>query len=514
MDFGTLVARNATRLADKTAVVSGKTRLTYARLSERAGRVAGALLSLGARPGQRVAILCENRSEYMELSLGCVRCNVVALHVNWRMPAGKVRGILDSHSVDYLFVSDRFSGLFEELRGALPARVQVVNIGGDIKGVPCYENLLAAQSAPFVDVEKNDGDPAMIFFTSGSTGNPKGVKFSHKGMVCHAMSNIVSACWTEDTTYLFATPLFHATAAGALTVLACGGTLVLLDGVHFPEYFETIERERVTRIALIPTLLKRILEYPGLEGYDLSSVRLLAYSSAPMPPELIKQTAKRLDCGFLQSYGMTEMGPVLCVLTPEDHRGVNGDSYVEKLFSVGRPMVDVMVRIVDERGEDCAPGAHGELVVRGYGMMQGYDNLPEATERAIKDGWYYTGDMGYADGEGYIYIASRKSDMIITGGENVYPLEVENCIRALAEDVDDVAVMGFPDEEWGEIVVAFVVRKVGSAIGEERVAAHCREHMESYKKPREVVFIEEIPLNASGKTDKIKIREKYLCGNG
>ncbi len=510
MDFGTLLERSAIRLPHKTAVVSGTVRLSYQELDRRVNRLARALLVWGVKPQKKVAIACHNTNEYAEVVFACAKINAVSVHLNWRMSAQEMAYHLNAEACSLLFFSEHFAETYEALMPLLEKPLSVIAIGGKLPQAIDYEKFIEGrpETRPVCPLPGDD-DIAMELFTSGTTSRPKGVLLSHKSMVCHVMTNIIEAEWTEDTCYLFSTPLFHAASCGAYITLLCGGTLVLTTGMRFPDYLELIVREKVTRIAVVPVLLKRILEYSELADYDLSSLRIVGYSSAPMPPELIQRALSILHCGFLQTYGMTEMGPVICVLGSQDHCLTKEDGNNKRLYSAGKPVFSVDLRILREDGRECMVEEPGEVVVRGYGMMSGYSAMPQATAEAVRDGWYYTGDIACRDEAGYVYIVDRKADVIISGGENISSREVENCILQLEKDVDMAAVIGVPDAIWGETVKAFVVRKPNSPITERDIVCHCKGNIASYKKPSSVEFVDELPINANGKIIKNVLRQRY-----
>lgn len=275
----------------------------------------------------------------------------------------------------------------------------------------------------------------------------------------------------------------------------------MLSSNKIRHFLETAVREKSTRISVVPSYLHWILEFEDLQSYDLSSIDTIVYSSAPMPRSLINAAVEKLHCKFIQGYGMTEMG-IISLLMPEDHLATNESDQNKRLYSVGRPMPGVEIRVVDSYGEPCEVGNTGEIIAKSPAMMKGYCNLPEETAKVIHDGWYYSGDIGYFDEQNFLHLVDRKKDILISGGENISPKEVETCIYTMKDDVKTVAVVGIPDGRWGETVAAFVVKHARSSIKEEDIQQYCKEHPASYMKPRYVIFIDEMPINENGKIKK------------
>jgi acyl-CoA synthetase (AMP-forming)/AMP-acid ligase II len=307
-------------------------------------------------------------------------------------------------------------------------------------------------------------------------------------------------------------PMFHIAIFGPINNMFLGGTNVFLHGFDFEPFLSCIEKERVNVLALTPVIISFLLSYPELEKYDLSSLESIGYAAAPMPLPLLKKAIETFGCRFSQAFGMTEMSPVMTILTPDQHVTEGPDYKLKRLESVGRPIVNVEVKVVDEAGKECPVGTTGEIIGRGDTMMKGYYKMPEATAEAIRDGWYHTGDMGYFDEYGYLYIVDRKKDMIISGGENIYPKEVEDCIQQMP-GIADVAVIGVPDEKWIETVKALIILEPGVELTEEAVIRHCRANLASYKKPTSVEFMAGFPRNSMGKVQKHRLREPFWKGH-
>lgn len=509
MNIGRLLERNAQKHHNKTAVVFETTRLTYADLNGRIDQLAHALLAEGVRPQQKVAIVCHNSNQYVEIIFACAKLNVIPVHFNWRLSAKEIHYLLEQDQISLIFFSARYEDTYLALRPVLGRQVKVVSVGGLLEAALEYEALLRLYpQMPLVNLpDEADEDVAMQFFTSGTTGHPKGVLHTHRGIISQSLMTIADAGWTRDTVYLFATPMFHTAATGTITTLIYGATLVLMAAFEMEEYLSIIDREKVTRILAVPNMLRRMLDYPALDNHDLGSLQIISYAGAPMPNSVMDRALARFNCGFVQTYGMTEMAPVLCVLGTQDHVIAKNACDHSQLYSVGRPVMGVDLKIVDEDCAPCPEGVIGEIVVRSYSAMRGYTGSPEATSGGFRGQWYHTGDIGYIDRNGFVFRVDRKDDMIVSGGENIYPLEVENCINMLTEDVVDVAVIGIPDEYWGQVVKAIIVRKPDSKITAEDIISHCKQNIASYKKPSVVEFTQALPRNANGKIQKNLLRQ-------
>lgn len=515
MEFGYLLERAANRYPAKTAIVFEHKRFTFAQFNARVNRLANALLDLGVRHQDRIGLVCHNSNSYLEIVFACARIGAVSTHFNWRLPAQELQALIDEAECRLVFMS---TGLAQA--GALLSwneRVEIIGIGEVRHSCRDYEALLQAYAPAAPDIAVAENDLVLQLYTSGTTGRPKGVMFTHKNTVSHCLANIIDTEWTENDTFLFALPLFHASASGVYNSIACGSTTVIQNGFRSETYLRAVAAERVTAIGIIPTMLSSLLEYPELRRFDLSSLRKVIYGSAPIRVELLQKCLGLFRCQFYQLFGMTEMSPVVCVLSPRDHLlngqppAAGGGPY-NKLGSVGQAAIGSRIRIVDEHHADCPRGAIGEIIVKGPGMMHGYYKREAETRGAVKNGWYYTGDLGYFDADGYLYVVDRKTDMLISGGENIYPKEIENCILQLQDDIADVAVIGVPDDKWGEAVKALVIKKQNSAITAQAVIMHCENNMASYKKPKSVEFVEALPRNSTGKIQKNILKEAYWQG--
>jgi long-chain acyl-CoA synthetase len=492
-----IVERAAAYHADRAAVAQGGLRLTYGEVTGRAVRLAGAMLARGVRPGDRVAILSRNNFRYLEVNLACAYAGFILIPLNHRLAAKEIEGILARTEARLLFQALPYE----------PRDIVAVTWGDD--DPPGHANEYEAMIARNQPLERAAqvtlDDIAQIFFTSGTTGEPKGACLTHRNLTATAYDTVTSLELTGDDVWLHAPPMFHLVDA----VATWGITLV--GGLHVTEHFDpttfaaTVRDHKVTQTALPPTLLDMVLRR-GINREDFRSLNRLSFGGAPMPEPLYRKLSAAFGCPLTQSYGASEVSGGVCQQLPRDLLR-NGGKFTN---SVGQPLPNIFVRIIDEDGKPLRAGEIGEIAVSGPRVMAGYWRNDTATRTAIPDGWYRTGDLGKCDEDGHYTIAGRKKDMIITGGENVYPMEVEN---ALLEHpaVAEAAVFGVPSERWGEEVRAVVVLNAGVSATPEALIAHCRNLIGGYKVPKAIdVAAEPLPKSGPGKIAKSLIRAAYL----
>ena len=483
-----LLSWSARRHAGRVAVEGPQGTVTFARLADRVARVAAGLRDLGLSPGDRVLDLQPNQNSSIELDLATSWAGLVRVHLNYRLHERDWARIAEDSGATALVYDARFADRAEFLRDAMPH----VSIG-DGPGAS-YEKLADGPAMP-----AETRDLVSLNYTSGTTGNPKGVRREHANRLAGAAAmaaDVAPGLSTADT-YLHAGPITHTSGLFMLPCLAAGARQLVLPAFDTGDLLEAVRERGATHTALVPTMIARLLADPALDAP--LGLKMLAYAGAPMPPAHIREAHERITPALVQYYGLVEAIPPITVLSPEDHRrGL--DERPELLTSAGRAATGVELRIADDTGEALPPGEIGEVLVRGRAVMSGYWS-GDSGARPIRDGWLHTGDLGRIAPDGHLYLVDRKGDMIITGGYNVYPREVEEALAA-AEGVEQVAVVGLADPEWGQRIVAYYT---GPA-EESDVDAHARRELASYKKPKEYRRLEAFPLNSTGKIDKKALR--------
>jgi acyl-CoA synthetase (AMP-forming)/AMP-acid ligase II len=485
---------------------------TFREVAGRVARLAGGLRGLGVDSGDRVAMLSLNSDRYLEYLLAVPWADAVLNPINIRWNESEIIYALTDSDTRVLLVDDAHQGMLAAIRAGCEDLVAVYCGDGPAPdGTVDYEELIAGAST-VPDVRRGGNELAGIFYTGGTTGDPKGVMLSHVAMVTSWLGAIASGYLFGSghrTRYLHAAPMFHLAdlaAWGAATLL--GGTHVIVPRFDPAAVLSAIENHHVSDIALVPTMVQAIVDHPELSAYDLSSVRAILYGASPIPQTLLERaTAALPGASFTQAYGMTELAPIATLLGPEDHANP------ALLRSAGRAVPNCEVRIVDETGAEAPRGAVGEIVVRGGNVMLGYWNKPDETAAVIRDGWMHTGDGGFMDEAGYLFIVDRMKDMIVTGGENVYSAEVENAL-ARNPAVSQCAVIGIPDRDWGESVHAVVVLRSGAQTSSEEIRRHVKGFIAGYKAPRSVEFVDALPMSGAGKILKRELRRPYWpdCG--
>jgi long-chain acyl-CoA synthetase len=408
-------------------------------------------------------------------------------------------------------VDDYFVRVVPALSAALPElRYLFAGNGARPAGMADYEACLAAATPAVFDGPLPDENGVVaLFYTSGSTGGPKGVMLTHKNLYANAMHGMVALAVTKDWVWLHGAPMFHvADATVVYSLVMQGGRSCFVPAFDPEACLKAIERYRVTHTFVVPTMLNAMVNHPAFDRYDTSSLRMLIYGASPMPLDLLRRALEKLRCPFAQGYGLSEASPTLTYLGHEDHTLENSGRQFAPVKSAGRPVLGVEVRVVDLNDRELPPGEVGEVVARGDNIMKGYWNQPAITAETLRGGWLHTGDMGTFDARGYLYILDRKKDMIKPGGENVYSPEVESMIASHPE-VLEVAVIGLPDDTWGEAIKAAVVCRPGSALTEAELIDYCRERMAHFKCPTSVDFMDALPKGGTGKVQKTVLRDRY-----
>lgn len=507
--LGEMMARNSRKFPDKEALVYGETRLTYKQFNARINQLAHALLDLGIERGGKVAILAFNCNQFMEAYFALAKIGGVAVPLNFRHHAEELKYITNHSDAEAFIMGEAFVETVRAMRKELLQVKNYISITDNpVEGMLHYESWITKYSddEPLVFVDEED--PVFIMYTAGTTGRPKGAVLTHKNeVVMWMLASIfvfsepgLSDLWNSRT--FAVSPVFHLAALGlCLLNFFAGATVVLPTEVFNPEYImKTIEEEKITATLMIPAMTNFLLQLPDLEKYDASSLQIYASGAAILPKETRKQIAKHFpNAKIFDMFGQTEMSPMVSGLGHSESPG--------RETSVGKPIPLIEMRVVDD-DNDVPVGAVGEAIYRGPTVMKEYYKDPEATAQAMRGGWFHSGDLVRQDEEGYIYIVDRKKDMIVSGGENIYPAEIEEVLYKHPK-ILECAVIGVYSEEWGEDVKAIVVCKEGETMTEEEVVKHCKEHLASYKKPKSVEFVDALPHSSIGKVLKTVLREKY-----
>jgi acyl-CoA synthetase (AMP-forming)/AMP-acid ligase II len=512
MTLDRIVRRNALRFPARAAVLAGTGSITWQELDRRVDRIANALRARGLAAADRVAVLLGNCAEMVELYFGIARAGLIAVPLNGRLTNGEMSQLLERAEPALLVVGAALAEPFGQTLAcaASPARLWVV--GGELPGAERYERVVEqADDAP-IESPANDDEPFAIFFTSGTTGLPKGAMVSHRNLVANAFNQFVADASRPDDVNLVATPLYHMGAVFmSVTYMMLGCTQVVLEKFDPAAWLDAVARYRASVSLLVPTMINAVVNHPATAQADLESLRCLFYGGGPMPPKVLRRAMQSLRCGFTQGYGLTETLEAT-FLVASDHVLDGDERQQRRLASAGREAVGAEVRVVTSEGRDAAPFEVGEVLVRSESVIAGYWRMPEETARVIRDGWFHTGDLGYLDDERYLFVVDRIKDMVVTGGVNVYTKEVE-AVLFEHPAVLEAAVVGLPDDEWGEVVAAAVVVRPGHALSAEALIEHCRKSLAGFKKPRVVHFLDDLPRNPSGKILKRELR-RQLSGAG
>lgn len=508
LNLAYFLTRTAKLHPQRPAILHGDTMLDYRSLDERVGRLAGALLGLGLRHGDRVGIVVEAEPRAIECLLAPLRAGLVLVPMNPRLHASEYAFMLRKCGAKALLVSHERLGDLLSARTEFSELQHVIGMdASSVAGVIDYEGLLAgAQAIPDVDV--NDHDLAWIFFTSGTTGQPKGAMHTHRSLRTMVETQLIESLPVKrDDRLAVLTPMSHAAGLMVFHEVAGAGTHVFpaFRGFRAEDFYDFVERQRITKCMLVPTMIQRLLDAPWPVQRDLSSLQIVMYGAAPMYVERLKEAISRFGPIFVGVFAQGE-APLACTWLPREEHAVSGEVGVKRLASVGRECYGVQVRVVDDDDRVLPPNATGEIAVRGDLVMQGYWDDPEATSRTLRNGWLHTGDVGHMDEDHYLYITDRLKDMIIKGGTNIYPREIEEVLY-LHPDVREATVFGIPDPEWGEMVVAAVSLRREAPSMEEALGAWCVAHLSAFKKPGRFHFVDELAKNGYGKIMKREVRK-------
>jgi acyl-CoA synthetase (AMP-forming)/AMP-acid ligase II len=496
-------------------VFEGK-RWTYAQIWERAIKLANALRKMGAEKGDRIGMLQVNCNQYVEAYYASAMIGTIFVPLNFRAKSDELSYMITNAEAKILFVGSRYSEMVGAMLLELPTVKHCISIDRKDEKRLYYEDVIDSASSDESFIEIGDEDITMLMYTAGTTGRPKGVPLRHSAFVSYVLENVEPASPDIEERNLLTVPLYHVAGIQAMLAAIYGGrTLVMMRQFEVKEWLEAIQKEKATRAMLVPTMLKRVIDDPDFSRYNLSSLKVVTYGAAPMPFEVIDRAIKMMPwVKYINAFGQTETASTITSLGPEDHNIKGTEEEKQKKLkrlssSIGRPLPDVEVKIVDGEGKALSSLEVGEIWARGPRIMTGYWRDEQKTSQVMtQDGWLRTGDMGWMDEEGYIYLAGRGDDMIIRGGENISPEEVENVLHSHPK-VEEAAVIGVPDPEWGQEPRAVIVLKKGKAATSEEIIEYCRSKLSGFKRPRSVVFLDSLPRNPMGKVLRKKLREEY-----
>ncbi|MBI5584867.1 MAG: long-chain fatty acid--CoA ligase [Deltaproteobacteria bacterium] len=484
------------------AVVDGRRRVTYRELNDRVNRLAGVLQSLGLKPGDRCALLAYNCLEYVEVIFATAKMGLLLVPLNWRLSPAELAFNLSDSGSETLIFDPGFAEVVLNLVGQTSVRRLLVLGAEEQIGAPAYDQVLTGSSGTEPEPAAPVGldTPHIIMYTAGTTGRPKGAVLTQGASFWNALNLEMDLHFTARDRDLLVLPMFHIGGIGLFTLplLQAGGTVVIQRTFEPAETLRLLQEEQITLFFGVPAVFLFLIQHPDFRAQAFEQTRLVMSGGAPLPISLVKQY-QQAGIVLQQGFGMSEAAPSIATLRRE--------KALEKAGSIGRALFYLEARVVDEDLKEVATDAVGELVIRGPNLMQGYWNRPEATAEALAGGWFHTGDLARMDEEGDLTIVERKKDMFISGGENVYPAEVENVLFELAP-VSEAAVVGLPDEKWGEVGRAVVVLKEGQTVSEAEILDHLRGRLARYKIPKSVVFVDRLPRNAAGKVLKTELRER------
>ena len=502
-----LIEFHAARRPDKIALYYGDETLTFAEWDRRSNRVANALIASGCPAQARIAYVGKNDSRYFEAMMGCAKANMVLTAISWRLALPEILFLLNDFDTELLLLDVTYLDYLEEIRAARPQYRQIILIGGELPSIPNFDAWRDGFADTVPVAERRADNVVFQLHTSGTTGRPKGAMLTHRNMLSaarHAETGELGK-WDADDIVLTPLPLFHSGGTcWAMYAPYIGAANYITREANSAHVLQAFAAAPITKAGLVPAIIQQIINDPAFDKSKITHLQTIGYGGSPITVDLLRRGIKELNCGFLQMFGMTETATMGTTLLPEDHDLARP----ELLTSCGRPNHDMELRIVGEDGTVLPARETGEIWLRGPTVMKGYYNRPEATAEVLRDGWYHSGDAGFLDEAGYLYLRDRIKDLIISGGENIYPAEVE---RAVAEHpaVLEVGVIGVPSERWGEDVKAFVVLREGMQVSGPELIQHCRSQIASFKCPKSIEFLDILPRNPSGKILKRELRAPF-----
>jgi acyl-CoA synthetase (AMP-forming)/AMP-acid ligase II len=517
MTVGDMLTRNANKFPKKLAVVSKGRSLDFETLNKRVNSLSNALLKKGLQKGDRIGVLVHNCHQFIELYFAAARTGGIFCPYNNHLKAGELKNIIDYSAPRFLFLDDDYGGVIKDLKQELSSVDRYISLEKpDWSFMEDYEDYAEGENGEEPETKISENDVISMFFTAGTTGKPKGAMKTHQHLISNAVAGVIELTVSYDEKVLVTFPMYHVAFEDNLVRHSFMPNTFYLKregGFNPVQVLEYISQERITRCQFVPTMIHSLVQVPDVKKYDLSSLRLILYASAPMPVELLKRALTIFSCGFAQMYGQTESGPIITVLKPEDHILDGSEKKLKRLASSGKPSINYEVRIVDVNDDDVPVGEVGEIIGRSEAMTIGYWQMPQETAEKLKNGWLHTGDLGKVDEDGYVYVVERKNDMIISGGINIYPREIEEVLYKHPA-ISEVSVIGVPDEHWGEAVKAVIVLKEGCQAVDTEIIEFCGKFVAGFKKPKTVDFWTELPKSPQGKILKREIRRFYEKTSG
>ncbi len=499
INIGAFLTKRALMSPNREALVCNDVRRTFAECNTKANKLAHAMSGLGIGHGDRVGVLALNEPEYYDLLFGLGKIGAVMVPINYRLAGPEMQFILDDAGIKALVISAEYVEVTDTFRNDIPAKDIICISDSPPEWAQSYEAFIGGASEQEPEIIGGDDDTLTILYTSGTTGQPKGAELTHNNYFWTSV-NMSATLGETGETFLVALPLFHIGALGGVPMFVhLGQRVVLLRSFDAKRFLELIQDEKITGFGSVPALLMFLKLVPDFDKYDWSSVRVILVYAAPVPVTLIKEYAE-VGIEVRQLYGLTECtGPGSVI---------DAENAINKAGSCGLPFFHADIKLIDDQGNEVGPDVMGELIMNGDGIMKGYWNRPEATAQTIKDGWLHTGDIAKKDEDGFLYIMDRKKDMIISGGENIYPAEIEDSLLAHPK-IQDIAVIGIKDDKWGEAVKAIVVLKPDQQMSEDELIEWCQGKIGKFKIPRSVAFTDTIPRTPTGKILKRILREEY-----